>query len=88
MVILAFWNIFMKRPIGFLMLMESGRCSSMVDHLLLMVRWVVRSIRSGGRVELFLVRASAPQLVQQKQWYPVQADIYITELNCLVNIFL
>ena len=34
-----------------------------------MVRWVVRSILHGGPIELFLVPASAPRLVQQRLWY-------------------
>ena len=34
-----------------------------------MVRWIVRLILHGGPTELFLVPASAPQLVQQRQWY-------------------
>ena len=35
----------------------------------LMVRWVVGSIPHGGPIELFLVPASAPQLVYQMLWY-------------------
>ena len=34
-----------------------------------MVRWVVGSILHGGPTELFLIPASAPQLVQQRTWY-------------------
>ena len=34
-----------------------------------MVRWVVGSILHFGYVELFLVPASAPPLVQQRLWY-------------------
>ena len=34
-----------------------------------MVRWVVGSILHGGPIELFLVPASAPRLVQQRPWY-------------------
>ena len=39
-----------------------ARCSSMVEHPI-MVRWVFRSIPHGGLIDLFLVPASAPQLV-------------------------
>ena len=35
----------------------------------LMVRWVVGSILHRGPIELFLVSASAPRLVQQRPWY-------------------
>ena len=34
-----------------------------------MVQWVNRSILHGGPIELFLVLASASQLVQQRLWY-------------------
>ena len=34
-----------------------------------MVRWVVGSILHGGPIELFLVPAIAPRLVQQRPWY-------------------
>ena len=34
-----------------------------------MVRWVVGSMLHGGPFELFLVPASAPQLVYQRPWY-------------------
>ena len=34
-----------------------------------MVRRVVGSIPHGGPIELFLVSASAPRLVQQMSWY-------------------
>ena len=34
-----------------------------------MVRWVVESILHGGPIELFLITATAPQLVYQRQWY-------------------
>ena len=33
-----------------------------------MVRWVIGSILHGGPIELFLVPASAPRLVQQRPW--------------------
>ena len=36
-----------------------------------MVRWVVGSILHGGSIELLLVPASAPRLVQQRPWYVV-----------------
>ena len=39
-----------------------ARCSSVV-RALAMLRWFVRSIFHGGPIELFLVPASAPQLV-------------------------
>ena len=39
-----------------------ARDSSVVEHSL-MVRWVVRSILHGEPIDLFLVPASAPQLV-------------------------
>ena len=34
-----------------------------------MMRWVTGSIIHGGPIELFLIPASAPQLVQQSLWY-------------------
>ena len=34
-----------------------------------MVRWVVGSILHGESIELILVPASAPRLVQQRPWY-------------------
>ena len=34
-----------------------------------MVRWVVGSILHGVPIELFLIPASAPRLVQQRPWY-------------------
>ena len=34
-----------------------------------MVQWIVGSIFHGGPIELFLVPASAPRLVQQRPWY-------------------
>ena len=34
-----------------------------------MVRLVVASIRNGGSIELFLVPASAPRLVNLRPWY-------------------
>ena len=37
-------------------------CSSIVEHLL-MVWWVIGSIPHGGLIELFLIQASAPQLM-------------------------
>ena len=36
-----------------------------------MVRWVVGSILHGGPIELFVIPASAPRLVQQRLWYVV-----------------
>ena len=34
-----------------------------------MARWVVGSILHGGPIELFLVPASDPRLVEQRPWY-------------------
>ena len=34
-----------------------------------MVQWVVGLILHGGPIELFLVPASAPQLVYKRPWY-------------------
>ena len=35
-----------------------------------MVRWIIGSIlHGGGPIDLFLVPASAPRLVQQRPWY-------------------
>ena len=34
-----------------------------------MVQWIVGLILHGGPIELFLVPASAPRLVQQRPWY-------------------
>ena len=33
------------------------------------VLWVIRSIPHGGHTELFIIPASAPQLVWQRPWY-------------------
>ena len=48
-----------------------ARCSSVVRAFggSLMVRLVVGSILYGGPIELFLVPASAPRLLQQRPWY-------------------
>ena len=43
-------------------------CSSIVKYPLMM-QWVVRSIPYCGPIELFLVPASALQLVYQRTWY-------------------
>ena len=46
----------------------AGRSSEVERSL--MVRWIVRSILHGADlIELFLVPASAPRLVQQRPWY-------------------
>ena len=34
-----------------------------------MVRWIIGSILYGGPIEIYLVPASAPRLVQQRLWY-------------------
>ena len=47
---------------------SSARCSSVVEHLL-MVRWFVGSILRGGPIKLFLVVASATLLVKQRSLY-------------------
>ena len=50
-------------------MLEGARCSSMVEHPL-MVCGVVGSIPHGGRIELFLIQTSAPKFVlQQRMWY-------------------
>ena len=47
---------------------QGARCSFVVEHPL-EVQWVVGSILHGGPIELFLVPASVPRLVQQRLWY-------------------
>ena len=47
---------------------QGARCSFVVEHPL-EVHWVVGSILHGGPIELFLVPASVPRLVQQRLWY-------------------
>ena len=42
--------------------------NTVVVHSLI-VRWVVVSILHGGPIDIFLVPASAPQLVLQRPWY-------------------
>ena len=44
------------------------RCTSVVEHQF-MVQWVVGSIPCDRLIELFLVPASGPQLVEQRLWY-------------------
>ena len=45
-----------------------ARCSSVVERPL-MVRWFVGSIHHGEPIQLFLVSASAPWLMQERLWY-------------------
>ena len=59
---------------------QRARCSSMVEHPLMM-RWVVGSILHGGPFELFLVPASVPRLVDKDRGkrYPVCGIVHIKE---------
>ena len=52
-----------------------------------MMRWVVGSILHGGPIELFLVPASAPRLVQQRPWYVLSYlwDVHIKEPLLLIG---
>ena len=50
-----------------------------------MVRWVVGSILYGGPIELFLLPASAQQIVKQLPFYPVCGMVHIKELLLLIG---
>ena len=72
--VFTLWFISLRNKAFMYMMLEqtpltlSARCGSVLERSL-MVRWVIGSILHGGTIELFLVPASAPRLVQQRPLY-------------------